>query len=256
MITLITATGGRHKAFALCEKYMHRQTFLRDKMLDDIQWIVIDDFSVPTEVTLGQEYFRGPKDWREGLNTQRLNMDYAIPLIQGERVFVIEDDDWYHPDYLAMMNSLLDYVPIVGEANAHYYHIESSSYKDMLNFQHASLCSTAFRKELIPMFEEAVNSGELWFDITLWRYVQKKRVPHILTCPSIPFCVGIKGMPGRFGIGTGHKPTGFTMDTSNFGKLREWIGDADVELYKEFLPKDMDARSLWAKALRNLEVDK
>ena len=53
VITLITPTGDRHEAFALCEKWIGRQSYI-----GQIQWVVVDDGHEPTETTLGQEVLR------------------------------------------------------------------------------------------------------------------------------------------------------------------------------------------------------
>jgi hypothetical protein len=46
--------------------------------------------------------------------------------------------------------------------------------------------------------------------------------------------VGIKGLPGRAGLGVGHRPgTGWTPDP-DFVRLRSWIGD-DVDSYTNLI---------------------
>jgi hypothetical protein len=42
--------------------------------------------------------------------------------------------------------------------------------------------------------------------------------------------VGIKGLPGRKGLGLGHRPDHRFTPDPDFAKLREWIG-ADAEHY-------------------------
>ena len=233
MITLLTATGMRPEAFALCEKYMERQTVCKDH---GIQWIVVDDGEVPTECTKSQTYIRGPKIWKPGINTQRLNLDVAIPYIKGDYIAVIEDDDWYSPTYLEDMIDLLKHSEIAGEAFSKYYNLKYRCYQELQNTRHSSLCSTVFRSSLLPKFEQAVNSGEKFIDIALWESVQK--IPHILRVSNYNLCVGIKGVPGRKGIGMGHEPVGFLTDAGNLSKLVEWTG-IDAANYIPWIKKEL-----------------
>jgi len=147
MITLITATGQRDEAFKLCVKYMNAQT-----VRDEIQWVVIDDtigngtppksaelLKSITNPLIKAELYAGPQLWRPGVNTQRGNLDTAISFIKGEKIFVIEDDDYYHPRYLQVMSALLDLVDIVGEANSKYYYLGGPGGKEHSNYTHSSL---------------------------------------------------------------------------------------------------------------------
>lgn len=224
LVTLITPTGGRQEAFAQCERYMLRQTYQ-----GPMQWIVVDDVEPGTNITIPfsnhikQEYHKGPKTWRQGLNTQRLNMDEALKYVKGDYIFVIEDDDWYAPNYIETYVKLLQDYPAVGEGNAKYYNISERSWKEWQNYKHASLCQTAIRKELLSTLEDAVNSGVLFMDCQLWLYMLQRVKPLMIVHQN--YVVGMKGLPGRFGIGAGHQPQdqGFIRDPM-FVKLKEWVG--------------------------------
>ena len=225
-VTLITPTGERPEAFELCEKYIKRQTYR-----GEMQWIVVDDGSTPTKCTMGQTYIRGPKLWRPGINTQRPNMDEALNHVEGDFIFIIEDDDWYAPTYIEKYMQLLQLFPVVGEGNAKYINILERSWREWSNYKHASLCQTALRRELLPRLEEAINSGELFIDCVLWRilFAHKLR-PFIFF--NQDYCVGIKGLPGRRGIGSGHFPreAGFKSDPG-FSELKMLIGEEDTKAY-------------------------
>lgn len=233
-ITVITPTGSRPEAFALCERFMKNQTVQPD------QWIVIDDGPEHTNCTMGQQYIRGPKLWKPTLNTQRLNLDEALKHVTGDYIFVVEDDDFYAPQYLEVCSKLLQYVDAVGEINTKYYHLQHGSFKQMQNFEHAALCQTGFRKSLLPMFEQAVNSGEYYIDITFWKLLKRKKA-NVIRLES-DLCLGVKGLPGRPGLGIGHVAQGFVSDDLIFTQLRKWTGD-DFECYKPFLPKRDHAKS-------------
>lgn len=248
LITLVTATGGRQDAFAQCERYMARQTYQ-----GPIQWVIVDDCEPNTNITLPfgryekdswirQEYYKGPKTWREGINTQRLNLDFAIKYIKGDYIFVIEDDDFYKPNYIEAYVKLLQDFTAVGEGNAKYYNITDRSYKEWNNYRHASLCQTAFRKELIPIFEDAVNSGVLFMDCQFWLYMFQRGVRPLMIAHQ-DYVIGMKGLPGRFGIGAGHHPQdqGFKRDP-DFSVLKSWVG-ADWAWYKDQVAKMVLAKT-------------
>lgn len=219
LITLITPTGSRPEAFAQCERYIKNQTFK-----NSIQWIVIDDSIPETKCTLNQTYVRSPKLWSTDINTQRYNIDAALEHITGEYIFIIEDDDYYHPQYLQYYFNLLSTTPVnvVGEADAKYYNLNIPGHRRMFNNEHSSLCQTAFHKSQLPLFSKAVHSGELYFDVVFWNLLKENSIPRLLMNDS-GLSVGIKGMPGRSGIGVGHKERGYLFDT-NFEMLRKWTG--------------------------------
>lgn len=235
LITVITPTGLRPQAFARCEHYMQRQTYT-----GDIQWIVIDDaeprttLSIPKNSNIHQEYYRGPVPWKPGINTQRPNMHEALQHVEKDTkaIMVWEDDDNYHPTFIDTMMFLLQRFPAVGEANNRYYAIKSRSYKEWKNVNHSSLCSTAMWGKLLPVLYEAVNSGELFMDISFWRKVYEQGHNAILLLNANLGC-GIKEMPGRHGIGAGHDPEGqgFTKDPG-YDQLKAWTGD-DWKWYME-----------------------
>lgn len=227
LVTLITPTGGRPEAFALCEKLIQRQTFR-----GNIQWLVSDDCTPRTKVHFNQTYMIGPEEWKPGFNTQRFNMEMLLTKAKGDYIFVIEDDDFYAPTYLHTMIQYLQTNDIVGLGNSQYYNVGVPGWKIMTNFAHASLSQTAFKKSLLPTLLEAVNSGEFFFDIYLWRKARERRLPWTLIHNS-NISIGMKGMKGRTGITTSHKEKDFHYDT-NYSKLESWIG-RDIELYRPFL---------------------
>lgn len=241
LVTVITCTGGRFDAFAQCERYMTRQTYQ-----GPIQWLIIDDCEPSTSITLPfgqhkrdswirQEYYKGPKTWKPGQNTQRLNMDEALKHVQGDYIFCWEDDDWYSPQYIEAYVNLLQHYPAVGEGNAKYYNISERSYRDWSNYQHASLCQTAIRKEMMPILDDAVNSGVLFMDIQLWQYLLQRTKPLMIVHQD--YVIGMKGLPGRFGIGAGHAPQdqGFKKDPF-LDVLKAWVGP-DWTWYQEQVAK-------------------
>lgn len=230
-VTIITCTGARPDAFALCEKYVARQTYK-----GPLQWIVVDDFPrVPTKCTMGQEVYQGPKEWREGINTQHFNMDEALKHVKGDYIFTFEDDDWYAPDYIETMLYFLQKFPIVGQSHSRYYALKDRMWHDWGNTMQCSLNETAMRTaEMLTIYEEAVNSGNLFFDIALWQKVRLLNIP-FLAFQHIGLVCGMKQLPGKGGIGSGHRrdselASKFKPDPG-FNKLKEWVGLEDAMVY-------------------------
>ena len=233
MITLITPTGGRQEVFSICQHYMARQTFK-----GEMQWIIVNDVEEPVQFSdellqqkhIKPELYVGPKLWRQGINTQRYNMDEAIKHVKGDVVFVIEDDDWYAPNYIEMQLFFLSRFDIVGQANSHYYNMGERKYKEWKNYTHTSLCETALRASKLDLLDRAVNSGQLFFDVALWQIVINEKHKYLLY-DHIGLVHGLKGLPGKQGIGGGHFPDGsFTRDP-NVQVLKEWVGLEDLQLY-------------------------
>ena len=235
LVSLITCTGSRPIAFALCERMMARQTYK-----GPIQWIVVDDSPVEHPITakvvgaphITQEFYRGPKAWRPGINTQRPNMDEAIKHVKGDYVLVVEDDDWYSPKYIETYMWLMQKWQVVGEGNSRYYALKDRMFKEWSNFRYASLCNTAMHAEMLPVLDEAVNSGQLFPDMDFWAKCNQKEIPNVIMI-NLYLGVGIKQMPGREGIGSGHHTNtveGFQKDPG-FNVLRKWVGEEDARNY-------------------------
>lgn len=224
-LTLITPTGARPAAFALCERYMAAQSYT-----GPLQWIVVDDCLPWTEVTMGQLSILPRPIWQPGMNTQSRNMLAALPHIRNEFVAVIEDDDFYHPHYLQTVYDMLTKAELVGLSKALYYNVRTRTYRQHKNVKHSSLCTTAFRREVIPTLEKVCLAGSKWIDISLW---EEWRGSKTLREPgSPPLSVGVKGLPGRPGIGRGHvmDPShGFAHD-ADLHVGRAWLGDC-MDLY-------------------------
>jgi len=215
MITLITCTGGRPEAFALCERWMSRQT------LDaDMQWIVVDDCDPATPANRGQIILRPQPRWEPGTLTLARNLAAALTMARGDKIIFIEDDDWYGPTYLADMSARLDGVPLAGEIPARYYHVPERRYFEVGNAHHASLCQTGIRGDMVPALLSACQAESKFLDLLLWQKFGKKGRLEVGSGS-----VGIKGMPGRPGIGVGHRSSGsrWKADPSGEG-LRSWIG--------------------------------
>ena len=219
MLTLLTATGARPEAWAICERLMARQTYA-----GPVRWIIVDDGPEAQPVAFQRagwtlEVVRPQPYWEAGQNTQARNLAAGLDWIDNdERLVIIEDDDYYAPGYLADVARWLERRELVGESHARYYNIATGRGKNMHNERHASLCSTAMRGDGIRAFRKAVASADKFIDMTLWRSMPGKLY-------ATRHVVGIKGIAGRGGIGSGHRDTfGHPMN------LADWIGE-DASLY-------------------------
>jgi len=222
-VTLITPTGDRHAAFALCEKWMARQTFT-----GQVQWIVVDDGAVPTKCTMGQQYIRRTPSDNEGHSLSR-NLWKALPFIEKTKVLVIEDDEWYAANYVEQMSEWLDSSDLVGAGIARYYWPRVTRYREFPKHTHASLCRTGFRADrLLSQFAQACESNDPSVDLRLWAAVNGVR--HDSTTPLV---VGMKQMPGRKS-GGGDSMAG--VEDAGLSVLQSWIGD-DVQHYRPFMPR-------------------
>lgn len=225
----LTCTGGRPDAFALCERWVASQTVAPDA------WVVIDDYCDPTICTMGQTVVRPRPYWKPGDSTIARNMIVGLEVCVGlgaDVVVVVEDDDHYSPEWTATaLEHLGKTCDLVGEGWTHYYNINSRRWARCSNSAHASLCATAFSTDLAPGLIDlfAKNETAIYLDILLWREHEKSGT--LLESANV---IGIKGMPGRAGLGAGHtgdrRFPNFDCDGS---ALRRLIGD-DADFYKRF----------------------
>ena len=221
MLTLLTATGCRPKAWAICERLMAAQTFT-----GRVKWVIVDDGIDAQEITFerpGWELvvIRPEPFWKPGQNTQARNLAAGMARIEAdERVVVVEDDDAYAPDWLATVDCWLEHAELVGSNRARYYNVATRTARQLHNEHHASLCSTAMRGDALKTFFALLQISQKFIDIELWKSAKSKK---LFRSDQV---VGIKGLPGRFGIGMGHRPD-FQGQHDKHGKiLREWVGDA------------------------------
>jgi hypothetical protein len=251
MITAITPTGDRPMAMSLCQRWMTNQTMRPD------QWLVVDDGQVPFVPSVPMEYVRREPRAGDPKHTLAINLLQAIPLIKGDKILIIEDDEYYAPNYVEEMAKRLDTGTIAGITQNRYYHLPTGGYYMMHNMGHASLAQTAFTSAFIPTFKGAVEASMFvdFLDIRIWRMAKQSLVrsfkfgSRALTTRSrtvgqaskgdlvlfsdadAPLYVGIKGLPGRNGIGMGHNPGMYpNRDTSGRRVLRQWM-PLDYQVY-------------------------
>lgn len=224
-VTIITPTGDRPEAFALCERWMSQQQYT-----GSVQWIVVDDGKRPTTPTMGQTYLREKPMHRHSLCR---NLRLAIPHITGEFFFVIEDDDYYHPHYLSTMAGRLQHAELAGEFGAKYYYVKHKSWRHRFEIeQHASLCRTGMRRSVLPTLLNCAQGDHPSIDLRLWKQWQGSRLSWIDAEGTQSLCVGIKGVDGR--QSRGWKPAKNATKDPGLKKLQQWVG-RDFEEYQIFM---------------------
>ena len=248
MIGLITMTGARAAQFNICQQLMMKQTYT-----GKVAWVIVDD-ALPRTTDIVTSDFRGwdimkvypvPR-WQPGENTQARNIVAGIqalidkyPKKEIEAIFIIEDDDYYRPVYLERMMANFGTYDIIGERNTIYYNVVHRRYITNPNTAHASLFQTAFRYDVIPLLQVCLSHK--FIDCTLWPMVQNRRLFY-----EHDLAVGMKGMPGRGGIGAGHGNQMNMIDDRSLNYLRALIGE-DYRYYEGFYRPLAQKRPLFIK---------
>lgn len=195
MLSVLTPTGARPEAFAKCVEWMLGQDYS-----GPVRWVIVDDGPEPEETPAidGWQivHVRPEPFWKPGQNTQSRNLLSGLDLC-SDRIAIVEDDDQYAPEYLSTIDRWLDDDDLVGEGGSVYRNLKTGNVKECNNTRHASLCSTAVKGGAAGWLREACESGEKFIDIRLWKNPGK-------VYPHRGLVTGIKGYPGRPGIGMGH----------------------------------------------------
>lgn len=250
MIALITPTGARPFQFNLCQTWMLRQTYQ-----SKVAWFIIDD-SIPRSTDMVTDDFKPDWTihkiypmplWIPGQNTQARNISAGINAMVNtysqneiEAIFIIEDDDYYKPIYLERMMANFQTFHLIGERNTIYYNVQWRRYITNSNTIHASLFQTAFKYEAIHIFIDCLPNK--FMDLVFWSRVSNR---HLFNENDL--AIGMKGMPGRGGIGAGHSRAMNMRGDSNMAYLRNLIGE-DVKYYERYFIQDTGrGRSLFIK---------
>ena len=214
-VAVVTLTGGCPDAFPLISKYVHRQTRTPDL------WIVSDDSEERT------------KHNKRGLAKNMVRALKRVP--EGYDIVVMEDDDWYPPEYVEVMARALDGSDgLVGPTHISHYHVGGRRWMEneapiKKGVKHTALAFTgipAHQKDQAARLFKRVKGGAC---LPLWKAIGGDLA---LGCLGI----GIKGIPGS-GVSAKHRlegsaSAGWTKDP-DMSKLREWIGE-DAKEYEKY----------------------
>jgi hypothetical protein len=231
VITLLTPTADQWIGVNLMELYMRRQTVWGHV---DIKWVVVDDGEEPANLSLGQVHIRRERPPAQtGARSLCENLREGLLHVDGDALFLIEHDDWYHPEYLerALRQLAEPQALLAGDARQRYYHLPSMRYRLYLN-RGACLCQTGMKVEVLPTFRAVLDhchvADSYGVDGMLWGKVSRQ----YWQLDAHDTVLGIKGLPGRPGLGVGHRPSriGWKADPQG-DQLRAWIGDGDAARY-------------------------
>lgn len=210
MLTCVTPTGGRPEALGLLNTYMAGQ------IDQDFRWLVLDDCDPESPAAeRADEVIRPDWRWQPGDNTLCRSLSVLLERAPSGPVLIIEDDDAYLPGYVMTMRALLRGADIVGEKDSLYYHVGNRTWRRMIAGERASLCATGVTGRARSDLERLVAKPRHALDVMLWERNKGKLI-------SSDLCIGIKGLPGRPGIGMGHGMDG-TPDP-DLSVLKTYLG--------------------------------
>jgi len=195
-----------------------------------VRWVVVDDGPDAQPVAFQRagwavEVVRPAPVWEPGQNTQARNLLAGLAVIEPDaRVVLIEDDDWYAPQWLRTVGAALADAELVGESRARYYNASLRLGRQLSNATHSSLCSTAVRGAALHDLADICRRAPKFIDLELWRRPRRR---HLFEGHRV---VGIKGLPGRGGIGMGHREDFKGQADPSGALLRTWVG-ADARYY-------------------------
>jgi len=235
-VTFITSTGDRPLTFKLCQRWIEQQT------LQPIQWIVVDDGLKPVAslITMNKALYlrRKPRD-DDPEHTLLVNLKISLPLIKGDKILFIEDDDYYAPKYAETMAAKLEEHEIVGINNSRYYYLPTCGNCRAKNKKHAGLCLTGFRNSFLTDFKKLLTIETGALDMKLWRELKQGR-GYLFSDDYEPLYVGMKGVPGRVGKGGSHTPDSWRYQQTFRDMLQmllcQWIPNRnDFNIYNDII---------------------
>lgn len=223
--TVLTPTSDRPKCFDICCKMVDKQT------VKPVQWLIVDDSLeqpvYPPSWDFVDYHYRNRSN-NEPIHTLSCQVAYALEFITTDKVIIMEDDDWYYSRYLEMMLRLFENskADLVGQGQAIYYVPRYKKYYLHPNKNHASFAQTGFTRNLFGKLKCICNnSKEPFIDLQLW----KQPVSKFISLNETPYCVGMKGMPGKLGGGSGHDH-----------KLPNFRNDSDLKIFNKYVIEDKD----------------
>ncbi len=215
----LTPTGSRPEGLALLGEYLNAQTYT-----GMLTWVIVDDCDPVTRVPRMQanievKMIRPDWRWIPGQNTQSACMAAGLSLPGFEdAVIILEDDDVYLPDHISNVLSWLKRADLVGERDSCYYNVATGRWRVIPGKYHASMSSVACKGWATDHLLRLCQGGGKMLDMRLWRTFDGSKA--LLNTHNV---IGIKGLPGRPGIGVGHRNRFGTPDINN--TLQTWIGD-------------------------------
>ncbi len=220
-ISVVTPTADQPLGIRLAELYMQRQT------IQPYEWIVADDGEQHAVLTLNQTHIKLERIYSGGQSLAN-NLLTGLTDATGDVIVIWEHDDWYAPNHLETCLKYLAKADVVGADLQRYYNLPYKKHITMLN-KGSALCNTALSTDLLEMLKDAAlsafDSQSYGIDRLFWDSVPKVR-QKIHQDYTV---VGMKGLPGRPGLGMGHRPQ-VSKDRRwchdpGYVQLKAWVGD-------------------------------
>ena len=230
--TIITPTGDRHKLFEICKKYVERQT------LKPSQWIIIDDGKNPLDTDLPEfaVYIRRDPKNTDPKHTLPINLRTAFEFVNNEYIYIFEDDDWYHADYVKESIEYLNNKDLIGFLPPVYYHIPLRKYTTLTDCKkNTSFSATAFRETVIKKIK-SLDVNDPYVDMFLWSNIKSSK----LWIRDTLYTIGFKGFKNCRRGSSGGQHSGFysgkrrvVHEDKDFSFLKSKIGN-DIQYYNNF----------------------
>jgi hypothetical protein len=224
-LCIVTCTGGRPEFFSLCKRWVERQTMRPDF------WVV--GLDVPCDVGplpkyAQQVHLPSVAHLQPTLraHTSLSNLLRHVPT--GHHAVIFEDDDWYAPNYAAVLHWALSNYGAVAPEEEFRYNLVSRRYQKFGIAKSANAGSTAIHAGAIETYAGIVGL-EHGGDNKAWDCLEHRRVPG--TRRVAMKGVG-HGLPGRDGATQKHRPE-FTVE-------RRWAPDPDLSLLRSMIGTDLD----------------
>lgn len=226
---ILTPTGLRPQGLALLGEYLNAQTYT-----GPLTWVIVDDCDPVSRVPtvrdgITVEHVRPHWRWKPGDNTQAACMRAGLAKVpEDAALMIMEDDDIYLPKHIESSLRALERFELVGEIDSRYYNVATQHWQVLKGRFHASMASVACQGAALETLREVCATNKTMLDVILWKTFKGKKC--LRTSSNV---VGVKGMPGRPGIGVGHRVRFGKPDIGD--KLGQWTGSyADnYDIFKE-----------------------
>jgi len=225
-VTFLTCTGGRPELFALCRRWVLRQT------VQPTRWVVTtdcDDLPHAPEaevIQIPKDYVHPPCD---NVSPALRALSFGIQQMDDDsHVVVFEDDDWYGPRYVETLLAADHWCPY--QENIGQFHLPTSKFNYSLY--------TAGPVEGMLCFSPGNRDR-----ILNWLMTHPR--PPLLKSKRVPMCqlVQVKGvgygLPGRAGQThkhvTNHRKVKIMQPDPDHRKFRSLVGEEDAQAYLSLL---------------------
>lgn len=219
-VCVVTCTGGRPELFALCRKWVERQT----KKVD--QWLVATDNGDTPEIPTWAKHEHLPAG---GPDSALITMLGRVP--DDHAVIVMEDDDWYSPVHVETIVKQIDAGHMLScQRQAMRFHLPAMRCTELHEQQGFIQGTVGIHPNYVEAYRKMIERG----DLSAPEH-ESGRYDEITT-------IGIKGaghgLPGRAGFTRSHLPhhrktTSMLLDPDH-RTFRRWLG-ADADDYLRLL---------------------